>query len=104
MSSMPPSGSPEVILPSNAKDPILILVLALFLGGVAYFLFGQWQKGAAAIGALLVAIIITIITCGIGAIIFVPLQIAIVIDAYLQNKALSEGHSLGHWTFFDKHL
>lgn len=103
MSSMPPA-SPETIAPSNAKDPILILVLALFLGGIAYFLYGQWQKGAAALGALVVGLILTVITCGIGAVILVPLQIAIVIDAYLQNKALSEGHTLGHWTFFDKHL
>ena len=103
MSSMPPA-SPETIAPSNAKDPILILVLALFLGGIAYFIYGQWQKGAAALGALVVGLILTVITCGIGAVILVPLQIAIVIDAYLQNKALSEGHTLGHWTFFDKHL
>ena len=81
-----------------------MLVLALFLGGITYFLFGQWQKGAASLGALVVAIILTIVTCGVGVIILVPLQIAVVIDAYMQNKALSEGHTLGHWTFFDKHL
>ena len=100
----PPSSSSDVITPDQGKDPILILVLALFLGGVAYFVFGQWQKGLAAVGAWLLAIAIAVVTCGIGLILLLPLAVAIVVDAYMQANLLKEGHSIGQWTFFSNHL
>lgn len=99
-----PAGDPNVISPSNAKDPILILVVGLFLGGVAYFVVGQWQKGLAAVAVWLCAIALVFVTCGLGIFLYFPLVITMVIDSYLQAKALKDGHSIGHWTFFTNHL
>jgi hypothetical protein len=102
----PPAGArdPNVIPPTAAKDPVLVLVLALFLGGIAYFVIGQWQKGLAGVAAWLCALALTFITCGVGIVFYLPLVVAIVIDAYLQAKCLTDGHPIGQWTFFSSHL
>lgn len=100
---MPP-GDPDVILPTNPQDPILILILGLLLGGVAYFLIGQWQKGVAGVAAWLCAIVIVMITCGLGIVVYLPLIVAIGLDAYMQADALKKGHPVGQWTFFNNHL
>jgi hypothetical protein len=97
-------SDPGVIPPTNAKDPILILILALFLGGIAYFVVGQWQKGLVAIAVWFCGIIFAIITCGIGSLLFFPLAIAIVIDAYMQASILKAGQPIGQWTFFSSHV
>jgi hypothetical protein len=108
--STTPAGQPsepprdKVIPPTEAKDPVLVLVVALFLGGIAYFLIGQTQKGIAAVAAWLAAIVLAIVTCGVGIVIYLPLVVAIVVDAYMQAKALKDGHPIGQWTFFGNHL
>jgi hypothetical protein len=102
--SYPPPADPNVIPPTDPKDPILILILAFFLGPVAYFVIGQWQKGIAGVAAWLTAVVIVFITCGLGMVIYMPLIIAIVIDAYMQADLLKKGHSIGQWTFYNNHL
>ncbi len=101
---IPPGQAQDVITPDKGKDPILILVLALFVGPVAYFVFGQWQKGLAGVAAWLAGLALAVVTCGIGGILFLPLAIAIVVDAYMQANLLKEGHTIGQWTFFSNHL
>jgi hypothetical protein len=61
-----PSQDPTVIPPSQSKDPILLLILALFLGGIAYFVLGQWQKGLAAVALWFAGVVFAVLTCGIG--------------------------------------
>jgi hypothetical protein len=95
-----PPGDPNIIPPTDPKDPILILILAVFLHGIAYFVIGQWQKGLAAVAAWLCTFVIVIITCGLGIAIYLPLHVAVVIDAYMQADLLRKGHSLEQWTFF----
>ncbi len=92
------------ISPADPKDPILILILALFLGPVAYFVYGQWQKGLAGLLLHICLIVFAIMTCGVGAMLFPLAAVAILIDAYMQAKVLSEGKALGQWTFFTSHL
>lgn len=108
MSQVPPPPLPPVdpnaIPPTDPKDPILILILAVFLGGIAYFVIGQWQKGIAAVAAWLTAITVVIVTCGVGILLYMPLIIAIVVDAYMQADLLKKGHTIGQWTFFATHL
>ena len=99
-----PPADPNIIPPTDPKDPILILILAVFLGGIAYFVIGQWQKGIAAVAAWLTALVIVVVTCGLGILIYMPLIIAIVIDAYMQADLLKKGHSIGQWTFFNTHV
>jgi hypothetical protein len=101
---MKPSPDPNIIQPTDAKDPVLILIVAFFLGGIAYFLMGQWQKGLAALGAWVVAIVVAVVTCGLGVVLFFPLAVAIVVDAYMQAKLLKDGHPVGQWTFFGNHV
>lgn len=93
--------APEIIPPSEAKDPVLVLVLALFFNGVAYFLIGQWQKGIAAI-ALWLCSLALVFFC-IGIFLYIPLVAAVAIDAYMQAQALKDGHPIGQWTFFGNH-
>ena len=95
---------PNVISPASGKDPILILILALFLGGISYFVLGQWQKGLAAMALWLCGFVFAVVTCGIGILVFFPVVISIVIDAYMQAKCLKEGHPIGQWTFFSSHV
>ncbi len=97
-SSQPPD--PNVIHPSQARDPILILIISLFLGGISYFVLGQWQKGLAALALWLAGIVFAILTCGIGVLFFFPIAVAIVIDVYMQAKTLKDGRPIGQWTFF----
>lgn len=108
MTTIPPESpggqDPNVIPPSAAKDPVLILVIAAFLGGVAYFVLGQRQKGVAGVAAWLTALVLTFVTCGLGILLYLPLVAAIAVDAFLQAKALKEGHPIGQWTFFSNHL
>ena len=98
------SGDSNAIQPEGAKDPIVILVVALFLGGISYFVLGQWQKGLAAVALWLCAVVFVVITCGLGMLLFLPVTAAIVIDAYLQAKQLKSGSAIGQWTFFSAHL
>jgi hypothetical protein len=103
----PPAAAPRnpnVITPDQAQNPILVLVLAILLGPIAYFVIGQWQKGLAGVFVMLWAFIIMIITCLLGFVIFFPLGVVIVIDVYMQANLLHRGHSIGHWTFFGSHL
>ncbi len=107
--STPPSAAPpgapqdpNIILPENAKDPVVILIVALFFGPIGYFVMNQWQKGLAGIAAWVLAIIFSIITCGLGVILYVPMHVVVVIDSYMQSKKLRDGTSIGQWTFFDQ--
>lgn len=107
MSNGSPSGGggadPNVISPEKAKDPIVILILALFLGGIAYFVLGQWQKGLSAIALWIGGIIFALVTCGVGAMLFFPVAVLIVVDAYMQARILKDGQPIGQWTFFSNH-
>jgi hypothetical protein len=94
------TANENLITPDRAKDPILILILALFLGAIAYFVLGQWQKGLVAIALWIVGLVVAVVTCGVGAILFPPIAIAIVIDAYMQASTLKSGKPIGQWTFF----
>ena len=101
--SVTPSKDPNIIEPASAKDPVLILILALFFGGIAYFPLGQWQKGIAAVAVWLCAIVFVFITCGIGAFLYMPLVVAMIIDAYMQAQLLKQGTPIRQWTFFSQH-
>jgi hypothetical protein len=108
----PPGGSPpppasaggsssDLIPPSQPpKDPILILVLNLLLLCVGYFIIGQWQKGLAAIAAVLVLVVAT---CFIGAPAAPLIAILTAVDGYMQAEQLKNGHSVRQWTFFQNH-
>lgn len=99
----PPSpvsgGGGDLVHPSNPpKDPVLILLLNLFLfGGVGYLIMGQKMKG---IVAIVVAIIIAIPTCGTGSL---AVGVLGAVDGYLQAMQLKAGHPVGQWTFFNDH-
>jgi hypothetical protein len=111
--SPPSSTRPDAILPSEVpKDPLTVLLLNLFFVCVGYFLIGQWQKGiAGVVGFLLemgIVLGIGVVTLGFGACFVIPLAIALhaalVVDGYLQAKALKSGYPIGQWTFFKRHL
>jgi hypothetical protein len=92
-------GGGDLIQPAQPpKDPVLILVLNLLLGGcVGYFIMGQKMKGIVAVIAFVVAFPFT---CGT-----VSSLVAIVaaVDGYLQAQQLKAGFPVGQWTFFNDH-
>jgi hypothetical protein len=97
----PTGGAPvggDLIYPSQPpKDPILVLVLnLLLLGGVGYIILGQKTKG---IVAMVVWVVLTIVTCGIGS----AIAIVTAIDGYMQAQQLQQGHPVGQWTWFNNH-
>ena len=96
----PASGGGEIIYPQQPpKDPILILVLNLLVGGcVGYFMIGQKFK---AIIALVLWIVGIPFTCGT---LSGLVGIVAGIDGYLQAQQLQAGHPVGPWTFFQQHL
>ncbi|NJN64333.1 MAG: hypothetical protein HC882_05245 [Acidobacteria bacterium] len=99
----PPGGGGDLIEPSAGKDPIMILIVAILVSGVAYFLIGQWQKAVAALIAWLVLLMVVMLTCGIGLVIYAPFVIAVAVDAYMQANELKQGRSIRQWTFFTQH-
>lgn len=99
----PPPSQPQVISPVYAQNPVLVLILAILLGGVAYLTIGQWQKGLVAIFVQLWAFFVMLATCLVGFALWFPLCVVVVIDAYMQADLLKRGHPIGHWTFFGHH-
>ena len=95
----PAAGGGDLVYPQQPpKDPILILVLNLFVAGcVGYFMIGQKMKGIVAVIAWVVG---AIFTCGT-----VSLLVSIVsaIDGYLQAQQLKAGVPVAQWTFFNDH-
>lgn len=101
----PPSGGPstsgsggELVYPASPpKDPVLMLVLNLLVGGcLGYFLMGQKMKGIVAV----VAWVLGWASCGIVTAI---VSILAAIDGYLQAQQLQAGHPVAQWTFFNDH-
>ena len=75
-------GGGALVYPSSPpKDPVLILLLNLFLAGVGYLVIGQKTKG----------------------IVVIVVAIAAAVDGYLQATQLKAGHAVGQWTFFNDH-
>ncbi|HKB80690.1 MAG TPA: hypothetical protein VKH35_13335 [Thermoanaerobaculia bacterium] len=98
----PPSGTPpaggELVYPTDPpKEPVLMLVLNLIVGGcLGYFLVGQKMKGIVA----LIAWVLGWASCGIVSAI---VAITAAIDVYLQSLQLQAGHPVAQWTFFNDH-
>lgn len=94
-----PGGGGDLVYPANPpKDPVLILLLNLFLfGGVGSIVMGQKTKG---IVYIVVGLIIAIPTCGTGSLAIGALG---AVDGYLQAQQLKAGHPVGQWTFFNDH-
>ena len=92
-------GGGDLVHPSNPpKDPVLILLLNLFLfGGVGYLVMGQKMKG---IVAIVVALVIALPTCGTGSL---AVGVLGAVDGYLQAMQLKAGYPVGQWTFFNDH-
>ena len=90
-------GGGQLVYPSTPpKDPILILVLNLLIGGVGYLIMGQKTKG-------IVAIVVWVLgwaACGIPSGIVAVLA---AIDGYLQAQQLQQGKPVGEWTWFNDH-
>lgn len=99
----PPPAAPgggsggQLVYPSTPpKDPILILILNLLIGGVGYLIMGQKTKG-------IVAIVVWVLgwaACGIPSGI---VAVIAAIDGYLQAQQLQQGKPVGEWTWFSDH-
>jgi hypothetical protein len=93
-------GGGDLIQPQQPpKDPILILVLNLFVAGcVGYFMIGQKNKGIVAIIAWVIGLVPPLCGTVSGLVCIVA-----AIDGYLQAQQLQQGHPLRQWSFFNDH-
>ena len=85
------------------KNPMLALTLncCLSIVGGGYLYLGQWQKALAyVLISIFVLAPLLVATAGLSFILNISLHPIIIIDAYMQAKALREGKRIGHWTFF----
>ena len=96
----PPTPGGEIVHPQQPpKDPILILVLNLFLAGcVGYFMIGQKNKGIVAVIAWVVGFVPPLCGTLSGLV-----CILAAIDGYLQAQHLQAGRPVRQWTFFNNH-
>src|SRR5437764_14414165 len=95
-----PAAGGDIIYPQQPpKDPILILVLNLFVAGcVGYFMIGQKNKGIVAVIACVIGLVPPL--CGtVSALVC----IVAAIDGYLQAQQLQQGHPVRQWSFFNDH-
>jgi hypothetical protein len=98
-STPPPGGAggAKLVYPSTPpKDPVLVAILNVLIGGVGYLVMGQQTKG-------IVAIIIWVVgwaACGIPSAVVAVLA---AIDGYLQAQQLQQGKPVGEWTWFSDH-
>jgi hypothetical protein len=94
-----PSGGDIVYPQQPPKDPVLIAILNLVVGGcLGYFMIGQKMKGIVAVIAWVVGLFFT---CGT---VSGLVSIVAAIDGYMQAQHLKAGFPVAQWTFFDKHL
>jgi hypothetical protein len=86
---LPPGGGVFV-----SRDPVLVFVLNLLVGGgCGYLILGQKAKGIAAIALW----VLGIFGC------FWPSALVALfaaVDGYLQAQTLQQGRPIGAWTFF----
>lgn len=87
---------------SNAKvTPTVAVILSILITGLGQMINGQLIKGLTMlIAGFIGTFIISMFTCGIGAIIAVPaVWIISGLDAYNCTKILETGGTLGEWEF-----
>src|SRR2546423_12716406 len=90
-----PAAGGDLVYPQQPpKDPILILVLNLFVAGcVGYFMIGQKNKGIVAVIAWVIGFVPPL--CGtVSALV----GILAAIDGYLQAQHLQAGRPVRQWT------
>jgi GYF domain 2 len=85
---------PEKIYPSNPPKSPHTCWWGILIVGLPHFILGQTAKGAVFFTA---AFILGILTAGISALVFVPINI---IDSYQVGKVLASGRPVGKWDFF----
>ncbi|HUP46429.1 MAG TPA: hypothetical protein VM779_13070 [Thermoanaerobaculia bacterium] len=90
------SGTKLVYPSTPPKDPILVLVLNLLIGGVGYLIMGQQTKGIVAI----VVWVLGWMACGIPSAV---VAVVAAIDGFLQAQQLQQGKPVGEWTWFSDH-
>lgn len=88
------------IQPKGQVSVVAAGLLNWLWAGAGYFIIGQKTKGIVACGVTLCLLIIAVITCGIGIILFVPYVIATIIDAVLLAQRVNRGETIGEWQFF----
>jgi len=95
-----PAGGGDIVYPQQPpKDPILILVLNLFVAGcVGYFMIGQKNKGIVALIAWVVGLVPPLCGTVSGLV-----SIVAAIDGYLQAQHLQAGRPVRQWSFFNNH-
>jgi hypothetical protein len=97
-----PPPSDVIEPPASPMEPVLVLIAAVFLGPIAYFLYGQWQKALGAIGLYVVLALLNLMLCFALWFVFAPLHAVVIVDSFMQARRLQERRAIRHWTFFNQ--
>jgi TM2 domain-containing membrane protein YozV len=88
-------GNGGFVYPSNPpKSPGTAALLSCLIVGVGQMYLGQIKKGLA---WLLGIIVLSFITAGV---LWLPILIASIVDAYKTGQKLANGQPVGEWEFF----
>ena len=98
------NGQPNMngmVTPNQLKvEPVVAALLSFLLTGLGQMVNGQIEKGLTLLlGGVAAVFIITIVTCGIGAISAPVLCIIAIVDAYKCAQILQSGRPIGKWEF-----
>ena len=91
----------NMVTPNQLKvEPVVACILSVLLVGLGQMINGQIGKGLTLLfGGMAAVFVVTLVTCGIGAVLApVPMIIA-AIDAYKCAQILQSGRPIGKWEF-----
>ena len=99
--NMNPQQMASMVTPDKLKvEPAIAALLSFLLTGLGQMVNGQVEKGLTLLfGGMAAVFIITLITCGIGAITAPVVIIVSIIDAYKCAQILQSGRPIGKWEF-----
>lgn len=91
----------EVVTPDKlVLEPTTACLISCLLAGLGQMINGQIEKGLIILfGGMIAIFLITLITCGFGAILSPLLIIISALDAYKCAKLLQNGQSIGKYEF-----
>lgn len=93
--------NPDIVTPDKLKvEPIIATIISIVIPGLSQMINGQIEKGLIImVGGYLAVCVITLMTCGIGAILSPILSIFAALDAYQCADRLHNGQSIRKYEY-----
>jgi TM2 domain-containing membrane protein YozV len=91
----------DIVTPDKLTlEPAIACLLSVFVAGLGQMINGQIEKGLIILlGGMAIIFVVTLVTCGIGALLSPVLIAFSAIDAYKCAQRLQNGQCLGKYEF-----